>query len=109
MTSDGEAALPYWWLISILFSTRPLTVRLATQLHAAAFDLYRTDADHARLDEPLMTGEIRNLRTTTALGAITGPSFEATVETEQGANQVRFILTNQGLELMAQQRSAPVN
>ncbi len=111
MSTDEPPALPYWWLISILFSTRPLSTPLALALHSAAFDLYRSDGDSARLDEPLlpMMGELRNLRKVSALGTITGPSFAAHVDTAEGATEVRFILTQKGIALMAERQRTSAN
>jgi hypothetical protein len=34
------------------------------------------------------------------LGAISGPGFEASLETERGSGVVRYLLTRQGLELL---------
>jgi hypothetical protein len=39
-----------------------------------------------------------NLRKTLQLGAISGPAFEATLETARGSGIVRYLLTSQGLE-----------
>jgi hypothetical protein len=103
---------PYWRLISILWCTFPLTVDVAYRLHAAAYDLYR--ADRGVLELPadtdlILSGEVRNLKQEVALGSLVGPSFEAHVETERGKGTVRFLLTQQGLELMAERSSVAPN
>ncbi len=102
---------PYWRLISILFSNFPLTADVARRLHAAAYDLYRADAgvkELAEKDVPL-AGEVRNLKQEVALGSLVGPSFEAHVETARGKGLVRFLLTQQGIELMAERSGSAPN
>ena len=92
MPSDG------WTLISVLLSTIPLEASLAATLHQAALDLYRRDAGVQAVGGDVMTGRVVNLRKTLQLGAISGPAFEATLETARGAGIVRYLLTTQGLE-----------
>jgi hypothetical protein len=48
-----------------------------------------------------------NLRKEVSLGGISGPAFEAEIETERGSGVVRFVLTRQGLELMREQPAEP--
>jgi hypothetical protein len=48
----------------------------------------------------LLTGKVHNLRKDVQMGAISGPAFEAEIETERGSGVVRFLLTRQGLEMM---------
>jgi hypothetical protein len=103
---SAPAAPPYWVLISILFSSLPLYPALAMRLHQAAYDLYRRDEGVARLQGDLAQGEVRNLRKVLLLGSLSGPGFEALIETEYGSGTVRFLLTHQGLELMAESESA---
>jgi hypothetical protein len=95
---------PYWVLISVLFSTQPLTPKLAMQLHRAAYSLYAADEELGKLDGDLLQGEVRNLRRVMAMGSISGPGFEADFDTERGHGQVRFLLTQPGIEHMAQSR-----
>jgi hypothetical protein len=52
------------------------------------------------IDQGLAHGHVKNARKEAAIGTITGPVFEAELETERGKGQVHFILTRQGLELM---------
>jgi hypothetical protein len=99
---------PYWVLISVLFSSTPLSSSLAMTLHQAAYDLYQRDASAAEIDRELTRGTVRNLRKDALLGAMGGPCFEAELDTERGHAQVRFFLTRSGLELMnARQDAAP--
>ncbi len=88
-----------WTLISVLFSTIPLDQSLAATLHEAALDLYRRDAAVQQVGGDVLSGRVVNLKKTLQLGAITGPAFEATVETARGSGKVRYLLTSQGLEL----------
>ena len=103
---------PYWRLISILFSSFPMTSELALRLHREAFDLYRTDAGAARIDrdsDVIVTGEVRNLKKELALGTFAGPAFEAELETERGRGMVRFLLTHEGLEALSERSGRPMN
>jgi hypothetical protein len=108
MSDDDEsrsAEPPYWTLISVLFSSQPLTPALARLLYESAFELYRTDRDAAPLRAELVEGTLESLRRDVALGAISGPSFEARIETARGAGTVRFLLTWQGIEWLARNRA----
>jgi hypothetical protein len=100
----SEQSPPYWVLISVLFSSQPLTPPLAMTLHQAALELYRNDGSVSDVAEDLITGRVRNLRKDVLLGDIAGPAFEAEIETERGSGMVRFLLTRQGLELMDAQK-----
>jgi hypothetical protein len=91
---------PYWVLISVLFSSQPLSPSLAMTLHQAAYDLYRRGDSAQPVAGDLLTGTVRNLRKDVQMGAIAGPAFEAEIETERGSGVVRFLLTRQGLEMM---------
>ncbi len=87
-----------WTLISVLLSTIPLEPALAATLHQAALDLYRRDAGMQRVAGDLVSGRVVNLKKTLQLGAITGPAFEARLDTARGSGTVRYLLTRQGLE-----------
>lgn len=100
----AEASPPYWVLISILFSSLPLSPGLAMRLWDIAYELYRTDQASSRVRHELADGEVTNLRKVLAMGSISGPGFEAQLETERGAGTVRFLLTRTGLEMMAEQQ-----
>ena len=90
---------PPWTLISVLLSTIPLEASLAATLHQAALDLYRRDAGVGQVAGEVITGRVVNLKKTLQLGAISGPAFEAKLETARGSGTVRYLLTTQGLEL----------
>lgn len=89
-----------WTLISVLFSSIPLDPSLAGALHEAALDLYRRDDAVGRVAGDLANGQVVNLRKTMQLGAISGPAFEAKLETARGPGTVRYLLTRQGLDLL---------
>lgn len=97
---------PYWQLISVLFSSQPLTPSLAMTLHQAAYDLYARDGAVGEVAGDLLSGKVRNLKKDVLLGTIGGPAFEAEIETERGAGVVRFLLTREGLATL-QRREAP--
>jgi hypothetical protein len=104
----ADQELPYWVLISVLFSSQSLSPSLAMCLHQAAYDLHRRDESVGQVIGDLVRGQVRNLRKHVLLGTIGGPAFEAEVETERGAAVVRFILTGQGLELMEARPPPPL-
>lgn len=87
-----------WTLISVLLSTIPLEPSLAATLHQTALDLYRRDAGAGRVAGDVVSGRVVNLKKTLQLGAISGPAFEARLDTARGSGTVRYLLTSQGLE-----------
>lgn len=89
---------PGWTLISVLFSTVPLSSSVAATLHQAALELYRSDRPSSEVAGDLLSGRVVNLKKTLQLGAISGPAFEARLETARGSGTVRYLLTTQGLE-----------
>lgn len=103
----AESSPPYWVLISVLFSSQPLTPALAMCLHEAALDLYRKEGSVGQVAGDLVSGKVHNLKKNAVLGAISGPVFEAEIETERGSGTVRFLLTRQGLDLMERARERP--
>jgi hypothetical protein len=102
-----EESPPYWVLISVLFSSQPLTPAVAMTLHQAALELYRTDGAISDVAGDLISGKVRNLRKDVLLGHIAGPMFEAEIDTERGAASVRFLLPRQGLEMMEARAARP--
>lgn len=105
------AAEPHGWtLISVLFSTVPLDPALAATLHQTALELYRTDGAVQQVAGDVLSGRVVNLGKTLQLGAITGPAFEATLETARGSGKVRYLLTRDGLDLagVAAERRRPL-
>ena len=101
----ADSSPPYWVLISVLFSSQPLTPALAMTLHQAALELYRRDDTVAPVAGDMLSGTVRNLKKHLMLGTIGGPAFEADIETERGRGQVRFLLTREALELLEAQQA----
>lgn len=95
----AEPPPPYWVLISVLQSTFALSPSIAMTLHRAAYALYRSGAGESPVAGDVLTGRVRNLKQDVALGTITGPMFEAELDTAHGHGTVRFLLTRAGLEL----------
>jgi hypothetical protein len=89
---------PYWLLIAVLLASRPLEPALATRLYQAALELHRQQTPSTRLSGDLASGEVRRLGRSLALGSVSGPAFEAELETHSGPLRVQFLLTRQGLE-----------
>jgi len=103
----ASEAPPAWTLISVLFSSFPLEGSLAATLHQAALDLYRRDAGAGPVAGDVVSGRVVNLKKSFSLGAITGPGFEAEIDTARGSGKVRYLLTRQGLEAMGVEPPAP--
>lgn len=103
----SDSAPNRWTLISVLFSSVPLSATLAATLHQAALDLYQRDQPTGQVAGDLATGRVVNLRKTMQLGSISGPAFEARLETERGSGTVRYLLTRQGLDLWGVPEVAP--
>jgi hypothetical protein len=89
---------PTWLLISVLFSSIPLTSALAALLYQAAFELHSGGGAVTPVAGDVVTGRVRSLGKDMLLGTIGGPAFEAELETERGSGKVRFLLTREGLE-----------
>jgi hypothetical protein len=100
MEPMSDDSTPYWYLISVLFSTQPLTPALAMCLHQTAYELLKRNDSVGQVAGDLISGKVRNLRKEVLVGSVGGPSFEAEIETERGSGVVRFFLTRQGIELM---------
>jgi len=82
------------------------------RLHRSAYDLYRTDSGLAQIGQDsdvIISGEVENLKRQVSLGTFAGPMFEARVETERGKGVVRFLLTHQGIEMMAERTASTMN
>jgi hypothetical protein len=103
MASDPHA----WTLISVLFSTVQLDRSVAATLHQTALELYRTDGTVQQVAGDVLSGRVVNLKKTLQLGAITGPAFEATLDTVRGSGKVRYLVTRQGLDLAGVRAPAP--
>lgn len=94
-------AVPYWRVISILFSSKPMSEDLALTLYRTALDLKREGHGSAVLDQDLVHGEIRDTKKSAVLGSIAGPVFEADLETAEGKMEVRFLVTREGLDALS--------
>ena len=94
-------------LISVLFSTFPLERALAGLLHQAAVDLYQRDEGFGPVAGDVVSGRVVNLKKSLSLGALSGPAFEAEIDTARGSGKVRYLLTRQGLEAMGVEGPAP--
>ena len=70
-------------------------------LHQAALDLYQSGRSAGEVGGDLLTGKVRSLQKDVVMGSISGPAYEAEIETERGSGVVRFLLTRQGLEMTA--------
>ena len=79
---------PYWYLISVLFSTVPLTPSLAMSLYEVARALYRSGESSGEVMQEGAEGKVRNLHKSFSLGAIAGPGFEADLEMAKGKGRV---------------------
>ena len=106
--ASGDEPVPYWVLISVLFSSFPLEQGLALALHRVAADLYENNDSAGLIDHQLAHGTVKNLNREAVVGTVVGPTFEAELETERGKGLVRFILTRQGLQLLAGRGASPV-
>lgn len=95
---------PYWQLISVLFSSLPLTPALAMTLHQAAWELYQSGGGFTAVAGDALQGRVTNLKKDMLLGTIGGPAFEARIETERGKGTVRFLLTREGIERLERRR-----
>jgi hypothetical protein len=91
---------PGYTLISVLFSTFPLEQSLAATLHQAAVELYQRDEGFGPVAGDVVSGRVVNLKKSFSLGGISGPGFEAELDTARGSGKVRYLLTRQGLDLM---------
>ena len=89
---------PYWYLISVLFSTVPLTPSLAMSLYEVARELHRSGEGAGEVMQEGAEGTVTNLHKSFSLGALAGPGFEAELEMPKGKGKVRFLLTREGLE-----------
>ncbi len=94
---DGEID-PRWRLIAVLASNVRLEPALSVRLYRSALALHRVEGEVERWRGDDGAGEVRRLGRELLIGSISGPGFEATVETEAGSGFVRFIVTREGLE-----------
>lgn len=95
-----------WRLISVLFSSRPLSPSLAMTLYEAAAELHRTDGASRAIAGDTVSGRVKNLRQSAVLGTLSGPTFEARVESDEGDISVKYILTDEGVAKAARKHKA---
>jgi hypothetical protein len=86
-----------WLLIAVLASTVRLSDDASLSLYDAACEMLDAHEEHAELRSGAVTGSIRNLGSDAAVGALTGPVFEADVIASGSSGRVRFLVTRQGL------------
>jgi len=94
----AEKQQPPYFLISVLFSTVPLTPDLATSLYEVARSLHQSGEAAGEVMLEGTEGRVKNLKRSFALGSISGPGFEAELEMPKGRGKVRFLITREGLE-----------
>lgn len=102
-----DASPPYWVLISVIFSSIPLSSTLAMDLYHLAHRLHHSGEAIGEIKSELTQGRVENLKREVAMGHIAGPIFEAELDTERGHASVRFLLTRQGVELGAPSAPSP--
>lgn len=95
MPGDADVS---WRLIAVLTSSVRLAPALSLKLYRSAVTLHRADGEVERWMGDDGAGEVRRLGRELLIGSISGPGFEANVETEAGNGFVRFIVTREGLE-----------
>lgn len=81
----------------MLFSSMALSDALAHRLYRAAIALETEQRGVEKLSGDLALGEVRRLGKTLALGSLTGPAFDAELDTPSGSGRVRFLVTEQAL------------
>ena len=89
---------PSWQLISVLYSSQPLSPAMAMTLTEAAFTLHKDARGSMELAGDFGSGRVRATNQTALLGTIGGPVFEARLETNAGDATVRYILTDEAIE-----------
>ncbi len=102
----AEQSKQAWRLISVLFSTVPLTASLAGALLEAARALWSSGDGSTAVAGDTLSGRVRSLRKDVILGAISGPAFEADLETERGSAKVSFLVARTALGDAAPPRRA---
>ena len=65
-------------------------------LYQAASELHRTGATSKSIAGDTLSGRVRNLKQSAAIGGLSGPAFEARVEADEGDCVVRYLLTGEG-------------
>jgi hypothetical protein len=103
----ASSSTPYWALVSVLFSSIPLSPALGMVLYDAALSLWRRGEATMPVAGELFQGHVTNLDKHMLLGTIGGPAFEADVDTERGKGKIRFLVTSEGLAQAGAQEQRP--
>ena len=97
-----------WRLIAVLQSTGALGSSLALKLYETAVGLHLERKESASLAGDDGVGTVRAVGRELLLGVISGPCFEAQIDTASGRCTVSYIVTREGLahaeEEIARQR-----
>jgi hypothetical protein len=97
-----------WRLIAVLQSTGALGSSLAMKLYETAVGLHLERKESASLAGDDGVGTVRAVGRELLLGVISGPGFEAQIDTAAGRCTVSYIVTREGLahaeEEIARQR-----
>ena len=102
----AERSKEAWRLISVLFSNVPLTASLAGTLLEAARSLWSSGGGSTPVAGDTLSGRVRSLQKDVVLGALSGPAFEAELDTERGAAKVSFLVSADALGTKASPRKA---
>jgi len=70
-------------------------------LFETALGLHQRDETLGEVVVGPLKGRVQNLRKHVNLGTLSGPSFEAHIDTADGDGEVRFFLTREALELQS--------
>jgi hypothetical protein len=92
-----------WRLIAVLQSTRALSPALALKLYETAVALHAERKESAPVAGDEGVGTVRAVGHERQLGAITGPGFEAELDTPAGKSAVSYIVTREGMERAAEE------
>ena len=86
-----------WRLIAVLQSTAALGSSLALKLYEVAVGLHLERKESASLAGDDGVGTVRAVGRELLLGVISGPGFEAQLDTPTGRCTVSYIVTREGL------------
>jgi hypothetical protein len=87
-----------WRLIAVLQSSAALSSALALKLYETAVALHHERKESASLAGDDGVGTVRAVGRELLLGVISGPGFEAQIDTQTGRCTVSFIVTKEGME-----------
>lgn len=87
-----------WRLIAVLQSSAALGSALALRLYETAVALHLDRKESASVAGDEGVGTVRAVGRELLLGVISGPGFEAQIDTPTGRCAVSYIVTKEGLE-----------